>query len=123
MPTNLLEFWPKVYSFQDVAGAYHYKELAQAILNMLSISTSNACIERVFSIMTLTKTKLRSRMQYELLESLLKVNIHCNANDMCCQSFTPSKEMLDKFNSKCMYSIKNSKDGAIKSEVYELMYN
>lgn len=88
---------------------------------MLSIPTSNACIERVFSIMSLTKTKLRSRIQYELLESLLRVNIYFNINDNCCQSFTPSKEMLNKFNSKCMYSISQTKDNDNESEVYELM--
>lgn len=43
-PTNLLDFWPKVYNNRDAAGTYHFKEISLAVLNMLVIPTCNACV-------------------------------------------------------------------------------
>lgn len=56
IPTNLLDFWPKVYNYSDAAGTFHFKEFALAVLNMLIIPTSNASVERVFSIMNCTNS-------------------------------------------------------------------
>lgn len=94
VPINLMDFWPKVYNFKEAAGTRHCKELAQAVLNMLSISTSNACVEHVFSVMNFTKTKLRNSMQYELLEALLRIQVHLSINQICCKQFKPTKDML-----------------------------
>lgn len=65
MPTNLLEFWANVYNFQDAAGTFHYKELGRVFLNILSVLTSHVCVERLFSTMSLAKSKLHNKMQYE----------------------------------------------------------
>lgn len=121
IPLNLMQFWPKVYSFQDAAGTTHYKELARAVLNMLSIPTSNACVERVFSVMNFTKSKLRNSIQYELLEALLRIHVHLNINKICCQEFKTTNYMLNNFNSNVMYSSKQSDAQDGDSEVYELI--
>ncbi|KNC32375.1 hypothetical protein FF38_13601 [Lucilia cuprina] len=46
IPKNLLDFWPQVYNYCDAAGTFHFKDLALAVLNMLILPTSNACVER-----------------------------------------------------------------------------
>lgn len=121
IPSSLHEFWPKVYNYRDTAGSYHFKEIALAVLYMLVIPTSNACVERVFSIMNCTKTRLRNRMQYELLDSLLRVINYMNVNKICCTSFTPSKEMLNKFNSHTMYSKQDDDNDCDEKEVYSIL--
>ena len=42
IPTNLLDFWPQVFNYQDAAGNFHFKEIASAVLNLLILPTSNA---------------------------------------------------------------------------------
>lgn len=121
IPTNLLDFWPKVFDYHDAAGTYHFKELSIAVLNMLVIPTSNACVERVFSIMNYTKTRLRNKIQYELLDALLKIINHLNINKICCNSFTPTQEMLKRFNSNIMYEIPENKNETDENEVYNII--
>jgi hypothetical protein len=43
---------------------------------MLTLPISNAVVKRAFSIMNLTKTKLRNKMQTEMLNSLLTIKIN-----------------------------------------------
>lgn len=121
IPSNLHEFWPKVYSYKDTTGTYHFKEIALAVLYMLVIPTSNACVERIFSIMNSTKTRLRNRIQYELLDALLRVINYMTVNKTCCTSFIPSQEMLDKFNSHTMYSKQDNNEECLENEVYSIL--
>lgn len=118
IPKSLHEFWPKVYDYQDAAGTFYFKELAAGVLNMLSVPTSNACVERVFSVMNCIKTKLRNKMQYELLNSLLILSTYMNVNNICCSTFIPTEDMLNRFNSKHMYPSKDSNNN-VESETDE----
>lgn len=88
---------------------------------MLVIPTSNACVERVFSIMNYTKTRLRNKIQYELLDALLRIINHLNINKICCNSFTPTQEMLKRFNSNIMYEIPENKNETDENEVYNII--
>lgn len=69
--------------------------------------------------MNLTKTNLRNKMQYELLESLLRIITYLNINNICCKSFTPTEEMIKLFNAKTLYDISDSPSDD-DSEVYML---
>ena len=44
--------------------------------------------------MNYTKTRLRNRMQYELLESLLRIINYTNVNKTCCNLFQPDENMI-----------------------------
>ena len=70
---NLNAVLSNVYGYKDSAGRKLFKELAELDLNILCVPTSNAYVERVFSIMNLINTKIRNEMQYELLEALLRL--------------------------------------------------
>ncbi|KAF7998487.1 hypothetical protein HCN44_010895 [Aphidius gifuensis] len=104
IPTNIILFWPEVFKFQDAAGDLFFKELAETVIRMLSIPTSNACAERVFSVMKLTKTILRNQMQYELLVAIMRLVIYMNVFKMTSKTFQPTNDMLKRFNTATMYS-------------------
>lgn len=118
--TDLSTFWRKVYLYQDAAGSKPFEQLAELVLNMLSVPTSNACVERVFSIMNTVKTKIRNKIQYELLEALLRINTHFKNNSVCCESFSPPPEMIKLFNSKTMYKTGEVDD--FDSEVFDVIH-
>lgn len=118
------KFWPVVANPKNAGGQLVFGELSQFVLTLLSLPISNATVERVFSIMNATKTKLRNKMGFTLLDSILRVKTYFYANKICCKDFNPSRQMYERFNN----SIYNNEDhdtgndNAIdKSEVWEIM--
>jgi hypothetical protein len=66
------------------------------ILPMLSLPTSNAAVERAFSVMTNNvKTKVRNRMKLGLLEAIMRIKIFYL---QCCTSFCPTEDTIKRFN-------------------------
>lgn len=103
IPTNILIFWIDVYKYTDACGRFIFQELAEVILKMLTIPTSNAVVERMFSSLTLIKTRIRNKLKTPMLESLLRIRTHFQAYEKCCTTFQPSTEMLTRFKSNIMY--------------------
>lgn len=101
------KFWPKVYNFKDAGGNYAFKELSEFVLKILSFPSSNAVVERVFSIMNTIKTKSRNRIDPKMLDALLRIKCTLISTKNCCKTFTPSETMYSKFNSEIMYKYKN----------------
>ena len=66
-------------------------------MSLLAIPVSNASVERVFSQMSLVKSKLRNKMQQRSLENTLHVRAFMQRNGICCNKFTPTQEMLSRF--------------------------
>ena len=102
------QFWPKVYNYQDAGGNYAFRELAGFVLKILSLPSSNAVVERVFSIMNTVKTKARNRINTKMLDALLRIKCTFISTNKCCTTFSPSKLMYDKFNSEIMYKCVNN---------------
>ncbi len=92
-------FWCHVHNFKNAAGVYCFRTLAKLILDKLCLPISNAFVERVFSQVSLAKTKVRNRMEHKLLKSILMIRSHLMLNNSCCKDFVVSEEMLKKFNS------------------------
>lgn len=65
-------------------------------------------------------------MQYEHLEALLRIHIYVIINNICCQEFNPTKEMLSNFNSNLIFYNTNttSEDNWFNKYIYiyDLMY-
>lgn len=104
--TNL--FWSKIYSSKDAGGRQQFQQLSLFALKVLSMPLSNAIVERVFSIMNAVKTKSRNKMQFEMLEALLRIRTHFIATKMCCNSFQPTAKMFELFTAK-MYDYPSSR--------------
>jgi hypothetical protein len=98
IPDNLLKFWPVVYHYKDGAGHHVFEELATIILRVLSLPTSNAAVERVFSVMNNVKTKVQNRIKLGLLEAIMHIKIFYFARAQCCTSFCPTEDMIKRFN-------------------------
>lgn len=103
IPNNLLKFWPTVFNFKDGAGQQVFKELATVVLHMLSLPTSNAAVERAFSIMNTVKTKIRNQMNLDILQAIMHIKIFYTSRGQCCKDFVPTNAMLTLFNSN-MYN-------------------
>lgn len=69
----------------------------------LCLPTSNAVVERIFSIMNSTKTKLRNRMSVNLLNSILRIKVRLYSQNKCCQDFNVTDSMLKNFTSSVLY--------------------
>ncbi|XP_071573822.1 uncharacterized protein [Temnothorax nylanderi] len=100
---DIIKFWSCVWNMKNGAGHHIFQDLAKFVLSALSLPLSNAVVERLFSVLNVIKTKLRNKLQIEMLEALLRVRTHFQVNGVCCSSFEPSKEMIENFNSKQMY--------------------
>lgn len=104
--TSSYKFWPTVLQHKNAGGALIFKELAAFVLLLMSLPISNAVVERVFSIMNATKTKVRNRMKTEMLSALLRIKVHLTSK--CCNDFVCTKEMFERFNNSIYLTAVNS---------------
>ncbi|XP_044015627.1 uncharacterized protein LOC122857495 isoform X2 [Aphidius gifuensis] len=100
--TEVIDFWIAVWEMKTANGERTFKDIAKFALRALSLPINNAEVERVFSIMAAVKTKIRNRKQMLLLVALIRIKMHIIVNQVCCMSYKPTKDMLDRFN-KNMY--------------------
>ncbi|XP_050059097.1 uncharacterized protein LOC114130437 isoform X1 [Aphis gossypii] len=96
---NTQEFWVDVLNIKETGGKKKFEDLALFVLQILSLPLSNAIVERVFSVMNCVKSKLRNRMQVDMLQAILRIRLHLNASKICCKSFKPTETMFHKFTS------------------------
>lgn len=110
------QFWPKIYNYQDAGGDYALRELAEFVLKVLSLPSSNAVVERVFSIMNTVKTKARNRISTEMLDALLRIKCTFISSNKCCTNFSPSKSMYDKFKFEIMCNCKQDINNLVNND-------
>jgi len=96
-------FWAEVYTYQDAGGTFIFRQLSEFVLKILVLPSSNAIVERTFSIMNSIKTKSRNRISIPMLEALLRIRCHFISTKHCCTIFTPTNGMFKIFNSDIMY--------------------
>lgn len=114
---NSYTFWTKLYFFKDAGGSFFFRELSEFVLKVLCLPSSNAVVERVFSIMNAIKTKSRNKINFEMLDSLLRIRGNCTSSETCCTKFSPSKSMFLKFNSNIMYLKVKEKETTSKEKL------
>ena len=119
--TDAHKFWAEVFVFKNAGGKFIFRELAKFVLILLSLPSTNAVVERVFSVMNSVRTKFRNRMLLQLLDAILRIKMRFYSNKTCCQSFNASKDMVKDFNARTLYSDKyeteKSKDKPPNDEV------
>ena len=82
--------WVEVLNYKDSSGEKNNS------LSLLAMPLSNADVERVFSQMSLVKSKLRNRMGQETLSSILHIKYGLRRQGICCKDFAPSQEMFQR---------------------------
>lgn len=95
------EFWRYVSKIKKGDGNPAYALLVDVIFKILSFPHSSANVERIFSVINLTKTKTRNRLQTDSLIGLLLAKELIKESN--CYEFEITKEKLSKFN-KNMYT-------------------
>jgi len=69
---------------KDVGGSQPFEKLAKFALKILSLPLSNAVVERAFSVMNATETKPRNKMNFMMLDAILRIRTHFHARKICC---------------------------------------
>ena len=78
---SAMKFWTSVFHTQD------FKELNLWALSCMSLPSSNAFVERVFSQVTFMKTKSRNRLATATLDALLMIKFYLLSKSICCNKF------------------------------------
>jgi hypothetical protein len=71
MPEDPVEFWGRVREYTDASGVKPCFDLADYIVTCFAVPTSNAFIERIFSMVAFVKDKYSNRMGTEMLDATL----------------------------------------------------
>jgi hypothetical protein len=96
---NTVTFWAKVAEVTTADGAAKFGQISKLALAILSLPFSNATVERLFSLMNSTHTKIRNRLHVSTVEALLHIRYGLIRRGETCVTFTPSDDMLANFNS------------------------
>ena len=71
-----------------------YSDLADYLLKICTISVSTASVERVFSSLTMIKTKVRNRLLVDSIDNILTIRTGLRMRDENSESFTVPEDML-----------------------------
>jgi len=90
---STMEFWTSVFHTQD------FKELSLYALSCLSLPSSNAFVERVFSQVTCMKTKSRNCLATATVDALLMIKFYLLSKSICCNKFIVPQSMITLYTS------------------------
>ncbi|MPC71174.1 hypothetical protein E2C01_065444 [Portunus trituberculatus] len=90
---DICQFYAHLMTLKDAMGNFQYRTFATFALNVLSLPTSNADVERLFSKLNLIKRKQRNCLHLNTIKSLIALSeISHQQGD--CRTFEPDSEML-----------------------------
>ena len=95
IPVHGGQFWSEDAQLKNAVGDCILYELANYALTFYSLPISNAKVERVFSRVTNTKTKLRNYVGLELLSTIIRIKMNFDQQNICCHNFEPSEKILN----------------------------
>jgi hypothetical protein len=115
---NTYDFWCGVSRLTTCTNVEAFPNISALALMLQLLPISNAVVEQSFSQVTIVKTKVRNRLNVDMLSSLLIIRSYLMWRNNCCLHFEPSQGMLDDFNVN-MYdnSAENDDLAAILSEM------
>lgn len=90
-------FWLAVYQHQDQTGRRDMRELGQFVLSLMAMPLSNATAARIFSQISSLLIHWYNREQLRTLENSLHIKEYMYRNNICCNDFVPSQEMLSLY--------------------------
>jgi hypothetical protein len=108
-----VSFWGAALMRCNAIGEKKFGNIAKLALALLSLPLSNATVERVFSHMSIVKSKLRNRLQVSTVESILTVRYSLREQGGC-SSFAPSDKMISMCSSSEKYACTGKGDSSTK---------
>ena len=92
--SDAVAFWVNIAHLRSPMGELKYANLALLALKLLSIPSSNADSERVFSLVRRIKTEFRSSLLTETLSAL--IGCHFNKTSSCCEMASIDESLISK---------------------------
>ena len=86
-------------------------QVADYVLGRLTIAHSTASVERLFSMVSCVKSKLRNRLHTSTLEAVLRIRNYLKTHKLCCRSMVVSESMLNMFSNQMYLSEVLVEDG------------
>ena len=87
VPSKAIPFW------EGVSRTEGCTNVAKYALSCLMLPSSNALIERMFSLVTATKTKPRNRLGVESLDAIIRIKSYMQMRGICCNKLKVSPRM------------------------------
>lgn len=100
---NTTEFWIQVHNFKNSINENPFNNLSSFVLALSVLPFSNAEVERLFSLLGLVKSKLRTRMKTELLCSVIRIREGVKLDNDCCHTLNISDDIVKKIGSSEKY--------------------
>lgn len=98
-----------MHNYKDAGGNIVFKELSTFVISLLCLPYSNAEVERLFSQMNLIKSKIRNKMNLDLLNAILSIRTGLQRESKCCFDFDISEDLYNKVKTNSTY-INDSED-------------
>ena len=108
LPKQTIPYW----EWEGVRQTAGFKELSEYAFTCLITPSSNANIERIFSIVNATKTKPRNRLAATTLDAIIRIKTSVLNNDGYCTNFKVTQAILEGFTTSTIYSTSAESAGA-----------
>lgn len=104
---DVIKFWLEVDEYRNAAGINVFGELVDLAISALTLPHSNAGIERIFSVMSIVKNKLRNRMAGPLLNAIIFIRNRLKVTNVKCYNYELPKDVIAAIGKNTKYSFKN----------------
>lgn len=98
---------------KNTADELLFEDLSLFALTLLNLPSSNADVERSFSIMNIIKSKLRNKLMVSMLNAIMLTRAYFYVISVCCKQFEPrfepTADVISRFRSK-MYTNQKESD-------------
>ncbi|XP_066960919.1 uncharacterized protein [Macrobrachium rosenbergii] len=117
IPCDSVPFWVGLSSFKNGLGEHPFSEISDWALSSLVTPSSNAIVKRIFSQVSVVKTKLRNSVSTRMLDGIIRIRCHLQFRELCCKDFIPTSHMITLFSSN-IYTSKHAKEET--DELYKI---
>ena len=97
------QFWHQISNTSDISGKYMFKNISKLAQLCLTLPLSNADVEGFFSNVTEVKTKLRNKLEPQMIAALTRVKLDLNSKNLNASNYKITDKMLSLFNNR-MYA-------------------
>lgn len=112
---DVIKFWVEVDEHRNTAGINEFRELADLAISALSLPHSNAEIERIFSVMSIVKSKLRNRMASPLLNAIIFIRNRLKVLNVKCFNYELPSDVIAAIGKNTKYLFKDQPQASTSS--------
>lgn len=84
---SITEFWIEVSLIKNEMNEFMFSNIFRIVQGLLSLPHSSACVERIFSIQNIIKTKCRNKLALATCAALIQTKDLIRCNESSCYSF------------------------------------